>query len=236
MERLGEVLDAGRNSVTSRPTLPACSEKPKPATAKALREPVAAALRLWAEFLAAPKALTPTLLDGWCSVLTHAGIQPDEVGPAATRLLASSTFFPTPADFLKVARPPEDADTACEVRWQLVLRAVQLHGCYASLTAADLGGDGHALFALERVGWVRLCQELTEENRAIFAAEFRRVYRAALSAGATRDYLAGTHEVANGASRFVNVTPALCGRPDWPALPPCHPTLSTQPALPENTQ
>ena len=197
---------------------------------RALVEPVTSALSAFAAFLANPKEITPSFIQGWVTVLRYAGVQPEEIEPAAARLLATQTFFPTPADFIKILRPPEDQDAKGEIAWQLVVRCVDAYGSYGSLTAADLAGDGAALWALSRIGWERLCERLDEDNRAIFRAEFVRTYRVAVLTEARLDYLPGSHERLNDAAGRL-LTPDLCGRPDWPELPGRRGT----PALPNGT-
>lgn len=176
------------------------------------------ALVLMEGTLANPRALTPELLRTWVLVLHTAGVTAAEIEPGVGRLLQTATFFPTPADFLKALRPPEDRESGEELAWQRVLTAVRARGGIASLTAADLGDDAAALWALSRVGWERLCRELDEEHRAIWRAEFVRVYRVARQTAAALAYLPGAFETQNlRAGR--DLTPALCGRPDWRALP-----------------
>jgi hypothetical protein len=183
-----------------------------------LEEQVAEALLVMAALLANPKPVTPRLVLGWAAVLKAAGVQPEEVPPTVERLIQTEKFFPTPADFLKLVRPPEDWDAAAELAWQRALTCVRAYGGNASLTAADLEGDGAALWALSRVGWDRLCRELDEENRAIWRAEFVRVYRLGTLHGARLAYLPGLQERHNDAAGR-DLTPELCGRPDWTELP-----------------
>lgn len=188
---------------------------------------VTQALTLMAEVMANPKEITPQLVKAWVLVLRHAEIAPEEIEPAVGRMLSSGTFFPTPADFLKMLRPAEDREASEELAWQSILTTVRRFGARASLTATDLG-DATALWALERIGFDRLCRELTEENRAIWRAEFMRLYRAGKSTNAGLEYLPGWFERENLANGH-DLTPILAGRPDWKALPPCR--APQQPAL-----
>jgi hypothetical protein len=185
------------------------------------------ALLVFAEMLANPKEVTERLVRAWVLVLRQAGIQPQEVGPAAVRLLATQTFFPTPADFLKAARPPDDREAAAELAWQRTLTCVRQIGRNASLHVSDLAGNGLALWVLSRIGWERLCAELTDENRAIWRADFIRLYRAGATTNAWLTYLPGLQERLNDA-QGLDLTPILVGRPDWKRLP----ERGEQPALP----
>ena len=142
---------------------------------------MAQALIACAECLAAPRDVTPDLVEIWTQVLAAAGIAPGEVEPITARLIAAQRFFPSPAEFLAVARPPDDHEGAAELAWQPVLSAVRRVGGYGSLTAADLGGDAALLWVVGRLGWVRLCDELCEDNRGLWRAEFVRLFRLAQS-------------------------------------------------------
>lgn len=184
----------------------------------ALHAAVLNSLVLMAEVMANPKPLTPDLVLAWELVLEQANVRPEEIAPAAARLMSSQTFFPTPADLIRAVHPAEDGDAAAELGWQLVLTCIRERGGYASITAADLGGDEAALWAVGRMGWERLCAELEAHNRALFRAEFIRTYNAAQVCGGCERYLPGRNERLNDANgRDLN--PALVGRPDWPALP-----------------
>lgn len=183
-----------------------------------LGEEVLKALAIMAEVLANPKEINETLVKAWTLTLASAGVRPDEVEPAVGRALQTQTFFPTPADFLKLLRPPEDREAGEELAWQRTLSAVRHLGRYASLCAADFEGDGTALWTVSRMGWGRLCDELDADNRAIWRAEFMRTYRLGVQAKAALSYLAGSQERDNDA-RGLPLTPILCGRPDWKELP-----------------
>jgi hypothetical protein len=187
-----------------------------------LERAIQEALLLMAEVLANPKPVNVTLIRAWTAVLGSQGLSPDEVRAAAHRVLAEEEFFPTPATFLKRVRPQADTDALVEIAWQRVLTAVRRLGAPASLCAADFGGDTKVLWALSRMGWDRLCRELTEENRAIWRAEFARVYNAARLAEPVH-YLPGLMERQNVALGAADLTPALVGRtvrntPHFPVL------------------
>lgn len=177
---------------------------------------VGKALSLFAALLANPRPLSPELLKGWVLVLRGQGIRPEEIEPAAGLVLAGQTFFPTPADFLKFLRPPVDADVAAEIAWQAVRTCIERYGCRASLTALDLGGDEHALAALDRMGLEKL--GTSDSPRAVLRAEYVRLYAAARAAGWRCRYLPGAFELDNR-HRGNGLTPQLCGRPDWPEVP-----------------
>lgn len=189
---------------------------------------VAETLALMAEVLAAPREITGALILAWAAVLREAGVAAEDVRPAALRLLGTARFFPSPAEFLEVLRPKEDAAALEELGWQRTLSAVRELGGFASITAEDLHGDGAALWVLSRMGWERLCRELDEENRAIWRAEFVRLYRLAQIVKARAEYLVGGAEREN-VCRGRDLTPELVGRPDWKALPACRAHQATLP-------
>lgn len=192
-----------------------------------LRVAVAESLALMEAMLANPKPLTPQVLDAWVLVLRHAGLTADEVRAGTGKALTQLEFFPSPAVFLKVIRPPADEDAVAELAWQQVLTCIERHGVNASLCAADFGGDGAALWAVSRVGWEDLCLG-DPEKRAIRRASFVRCYQLARGNGTALHYLAGPMERANDL-KGRDLNPALCGRPDWRCLP----ARSPLPALPE---
>jgi len=190
---------------------------------------VARALALMAEVMANPKPVTPNLVKAWVLVLRQAGVTVEEVEPTVGRIMSAQTFFPSPADFLKLVHPPEDKEAAEELAWQRVLTCLRQHGGRASLVAADLGNDAGALWALSRVGFDRMGRELSEENRSIWRADFVRLYRTGRATNARLEYLPGTWERENLA-RGYDLTPRLAGRPDWKQLPAEREALQ---ALPE---
>jgi hypothetical protein len=166
----------------------------------------------------APKSLPPDVLMMWAGVMESSGLSPEDVRKAASQHLATKTFFPSPADLITIARPPINADLVAEDAWLKARRCVERYGYYGSLTADDLGGDTAALWALEKVGWERLCSEMEEGNRAIFRAEFVRYYRLAVEMRYELHHVAGAHERLNRANGY-DLTPGRCGRNDWAALP-----------------
>jgi hypothetical protein len=157
-----------------------------------------------------------------------AGIQAHQVSPITARLLMTEKFFPTPADFIAVASPKEDVDGASELAWQRVKSAVSRFGGYASLTSEDLGGDGAALFAVERLGWPELCAELDSKTENLKRALFVRVYQMAVREGASLERLRGAFERQNE-MKNRDLNPELCGRADWKELP--HRPASVTPRL-----
>jgi len=171
------------------------------------------------EVLANPKAVNERLVLAWDMALKLAGVHAEQVAPTVARLLQTQTFFPTPADFLKIVNPAEDREAGEELVWQKVLDCVRKIGPNASLRREDLGGDGTALWAVDRMGWERLCRELTFDNRSIMRADFVRLYRAGKTTGAALDYVAGWLHKANENEGHQVTTPALVGRPEWEALP-----------------
>lgn len=154
-------------------------------------------------------ARTPRRLASW--VTMFADWTDDQFHEASIRAGQSRTFFPS------IGELRDCLNGALEVRateaWELVREAISRHGSTASLTAADLGGDGHALWCVARIGADEL-GAMTSDNRAIKAAEFRRLYAAATERGYRTEYLPGLFETQNralGLSCFED--PALVGRP-----------------------
>lgn len=183
-----------------------------------------------AEALANPKEVTDELVEAWVAVLSLVDFPPSEMGKVTARVMVEQTFFPAPATFLKAWKPPDDLDARDERAWQTALGCVRRLGRYASLCLADVHRDRAVLWALERIGWERLCRELDESNLSIRRAEFVRIYRLAHTDSESLDYLPGEMERLNDAAGH-DLTPALVGRPDWPELP----RRTATPALPAGT-
>lgn len=197
-----------------------------------LSEAIVQSLTVMSQMLAnAPKDLPPHILNAWIAVLGNAGLSAAEVRQTAATILAREQFYPTPATFLKYARPPIDKNLADEDAWLKARGCLDRFGYYASLTVDDVGGDGAILWALGKVGWERMCAEMTEENRAIFRAEFVRYYRLAVEKRYTCGHLAGNAERMNRAGGY-DLTPSLCGRNDWQELPAVVTGATDLPALP----
>lgn len=185
--------------------------------------------------LANPPTIDGELIALWSAVLTAARLTPEEVKRAALDVIATREFFPQPKHFIEAIRPPMNFDVAVEGAWQRALDCVRRYGGNASLRSADVDGDGKVLWALDRMGWVRTCREMGEDNRAIFRAEFVRLYRLAQQEGSALDHVAGGMEIENAARRGEGLNAVLCGRPDWdgPAIPPKDAHLMRErPALP----
>lgn len=134
----------------------------------------------------------------------------DQFRQASVSAGKSRTFFPT------VGELRECLNGAIEVRateaWELVREAIRKHGATATLTAEDLGGDGHALWCVARIGAHEL-GAMTDETRAFKAAEFRRLYVVATERGYRTEYLPGLFETHNRALGLSCSDPAMIGRP-----------------------
>jgi hypothetical protein len=164
-----------------------------------------------------PAEIDGELLDAWGMALEAAGLTAADIAAATPRLLQSQRFFPTPADFIEAVRPKANQDAEIELAWQKVRATVARVGSSASVAASDLGGDEHALWAADRVGWERLGQA-NDEERVYAAADFRKLYRAAREQNNRLAYLVGRFERENAAENYP-AQAELTGRPEW-AKPP----------------
>jgi hypothetical protein len=203
-----------------------------------LTDAVSKALNLMARLLANAPVVDAQLIEMWTVVLEARGITAADVARAAGIVAGQERFFPQPSVFIDAVRPTGDEDAALELGWVRVLECVRRFGGYSSLNAADVDGDTAALWAVDRMGWVRLCSELGDDNRSLFRAEFVRFYRLARQERAACAYVAGRLELENAARRSLigELTPAMCGRPDWEsreALPAKPPVVQALPAVPE---
>lgn len=127
------------------------------------------------------------------------------------------TFFPAVGELRACGGESAQAlETKAVEAWEMVRAAVRRHGSCASFTASDVGNDPVALWCMERIG-VQEIGDMTSENRAIKAAEFRRLYAAAVENGHKLDYLVGAFEAQNAFNGHAQ-TPSALGRPDWPSL------------------
>lgn len=180
-------------------------------------------LTLFARTLANGPAIDGELVAIWTQVLRHAGIRPEELSAMTQQVLVTERFFPTPAVVIAAARPPEVEDALAELAWQRTLGMVRTLGHYASINVGDCDGDSLTLWVLERMGWPRLCAELTSENRSIFRAEFIRLWRAGRACGASACHVPGAHEITNSGLSLAD--PRFIGRPAE-TLPPGVPALN----------
>ncbi len=186
---------------------------------RAIREATSKVLTVMQQMLAgAPKQVPADVLEMWAGVLEGAGMTAEDIEAAARIVVSREKFWPTPSVFIEAWRPKVSDDLQAEAAWQRVRDCLSRFGGYASLTVEDVGGDGHALWALDRCGWERLGAEMDEDSRAIYRAEFIRVYRLAVNDRQRLDYLIGRCERENGAAG-MDLDPVLCGRPDWRGLP-----------------
>lgn len=137
------------------------------------------------------------------------------------------TFFPTPGELRAV--DAGNAEERATLAWEAVRSMIRRYGSEASFTSIDVNGDGHALWAVSRMG-AECIGMMTDDDRPIRAAEFRRLYAAATSGGFWIDYLAGVYETQNRARGLdVSRNPAMLGRPDGIE----HPQLGNGRSLPE---
>jgi hypothetical protein len=176
-----------------------------------------------------PADISSDLIHIWTVTLANADLTPEDVERATTMVVSRETFFPAPVTFIRAIRPPINEDLAADAAWMTARACVQRLGSYKSVALEDCGGDRACLWAIQQMNWVRLCEELADDNQAILRAEFVRWYRLARDRRLGADYVPGRLELENRArlSLVGDLTPAMCGRPDWTALP------SERPALPE---
>jgi hypothetical protein len=157
----------------------------------------------------------------------------DRFSQAAILAARTLTFFPTVGELRKLMQPSkEDLEIRSTNAWERVRAAIRKHGCNATLLSSDLGGDAHALWAVARMGAYEIGQ-MTSENRAIKAAEFRRLYATAIENDHKVTYLPGLYETQNRALGLPMDNPALIGRPDLREIPRSLPETPEPFALPE---
>jgi hypothetical protein len=131
---------------------------------------------------------------------------------AFKRLIATSKFFPRPADFIDLM-VVKNVDMA-EVEATKVLKAIKTLGAYQSVRFDDPVTT--AVIQDSFGGWIRLCGDLTEAKESWFIKDFVRAYQAFAKQGITHDgQLAGIVERDNGAHGFEDKVPMAL-----PATPP----------------
>ena len=116
---------------------------------------------------------------------------------AAGKAMVRLKFFPKPVelDELAYGSIEERAETA----WANVRGLVSRHGGMATWYASDIGGDGAALWAANRVGR-DVIHEMTERNQPFVKKDFVAAYRSAIEGGMTLPKIRGTAEAQNGAA------------------------------------
>lgn len=144
---------------------------------------------------------------------------------AAYKACRSLTFFPTIGELRKNAGgTKEDAQVDVDEAWEVVRSAIRRHGKDASLCAQDLNGDQAALWVLDRMGADAIGM-MTEDDRAIRAAEFRRLYAVAKARNYRSEYLVGKFETDNRARGIdTSKRPELLGRKSMPDAAPAFAT------------
>lgn len=147
------------------------------------------------------------LLEGWTD---------QEFWETAVRATMTLTWFPSIGELAKL----RDGDHAEDgvLAWQMVLELASKLGSYASITAADMGGDEAALWCVSKIGWQEICH-CESEKLGFLAAEFRKLYGAARSKGLTAKAIGGIHEIANGSIGFDTTQKELCGRVEAGSVP-----------------
>lgn len=195
-----------------------------------LRDTIMEALAVCQVLSDAPKEITPTHIKAWEAVMKHVGLTPAQVKEAAVRHMAASKWFPRPADFVEIIQGgSKEAEARATLAWEKALTLCRRFGPSSSITAEDIGGDEHALWAIERMGWSTF-GDWEVKDRAIHAANFRRLYAAALAGNERCRYIVGASERQNVCSGLP-LTPKGCGRPDWKELPVLAPRQEETPSL-----
>lgn len=128
---------------------------------------------------------------------------------ACLKIAQSGTFFPSVGELR--GTESVNADERAAIAWD---RCRRLASPYKSLFLMDVDGDGAALWALSSVGVQTVC-DMTESNRAMVYAEFRRAYAAALANEQSCDHIRGSCERQN--SGQYELDGPRIGRPELPA-------------------
>lgn len=136
---------------------------------------------------------------------------------ACQKMAKSATFFPSVGEIRATAS--EGLEEKVEEGWQRARALVKRFAPWGSMWLSDAEGDGACLYALSALGTDRIIN-MTDDSRAMVAAEFRRVYKMALAKGYEERHLRGLSERQNG--QFIGENPSdpkLYGRPELQELP-----------------
>ncbi len=154
------------------------------------------------------RKISQAMIDAYWTVLKPFDDQAYE--NAFNRLIATSKFFPRPADFIELL-VVNNADRS-EVEATRVLKAIKTLGAYQSVKFDD--PITSAVIQDSFGGWIKLCGELTEAKESWFIKDFVRAYQAFAKQGITHDgQLAGIIERDNAAVGYEDNLPK--------ALPAC---------------
>lgn len=148
------------------------------------------------------KKLSPSLLKMYFQALSQFDIV--QFQAAVGNAMMTMKFFPKPVELIELITggPSSTADTA-EVEFAKVVDAVRKHGAYQTVrfddpvtTAVILRGFG---------GWVKICDDMTEDQTKWFRKDFVRMYTAFKNQGVVlRENLIGIHDAQNQVAGYLS--------------------------------
>ena len=163
----------------------------------------------------APKPITENTVNAFFVVMEADGISPDQIRSAAVTHLKTSKWFPAPSELLEIIKGTSklSLETRATLAWEKVRSMTRRVGSDGSWFASDLGGDGAALWAVERIGLQDL-NDMTSENRTWIERDFRKLYAAAIDGDKFAEHIPGNMEIGNVRSGYAIVRPGMIGRGD----------------------
>lgn len=154
-----------------------------------------AGLNILSAELKSPPVFDETKIELWLRVLERENVTDDEFMEICYKAITSLTFFPSLGEILRLRSFSDDE--RCELAWLRVLDLVASIGSFGSLCLADVGGDGAVLWTLNKLNWCEFSPSITADNLSIRRAEFVRIYKIALRAGYSDEYVRGLCEINN---------------------------------------
>lgn len=146
----------------------------------------------------------------WLKIMERENVGDDELIALCYKALLSMTFFPTIGELLNLRA--NGLEEKSEMAWVKVLELVKTIGGFGSLCLGDVHGDGAILWTLNRLDWSEFSPSITADNLSIKRAEFVRIYKLALSAGYSNEWVVGTCERNNRANGLDVTHHESCGR------------------------
>lgn len=180
-----------------------------------LRQAIIEGLAMLEDAKNAPKPITTKNIQKFQIVWESERLTADQFKAACLTQLKTNPWFPQPSELLLIARggSKEDMETRATLAWEKVRSMTRRVGSDGSWFASDLGGDGAALWAVERIGLQDL-NDMTSENRTWIEKDFRKLYAAAIDGDKFSEHIPGNMEIGNVRSGYAIVRPGMIGRGD----------------------
>jgi len=151
------------------------------------------------------KKLSVVLTDIYFKTLEKYTVE--QIQAAFDLAFVACKFFPKPSDFIEfITGGQEKLDSEADIEAAKVLKAIKTYGAYNSVCFDN--AITQAVITQHFGGWVKICQELTEETEKWFLKDFPKYYKSYSREGLKHfGKLCGIHEINNSANGLGYVHP-----------------------------